>query len=139
MFRLLKMIILLNVFNCVSIHNYFSELKQSMIGIQESSTKNLLWQISSLRKVFLSLKTGECALYTRVGVYIYIQGCYSDACKLLSVQTSCYLKNHEGFFLKGCIFIPVIETFIVFLTVLLLLMQKRQNKGLLVARGKLTK
>lgn len=59
-------------------------------------------------------------------IYIYVdidmQCCYYDACKFLSVQTYCYLKNHEGFFLKRCIFIPVIETFIVFLTVLLLLL-----------------
>lgn len=47
------------------------------------------------------------------------------------------LKKYEGF-IKN-IFLSVVETFVVFLTVQLLLIEKRPNKGLLVARGKLAK
>lgn len=59
-------------------------------------------------------------------IYVYTQCCYLDACKLLSVQTSRYLKKYER--LIKNIFLSIIETFIVFLTVQLLLIQKRRDK-----------
>lgn len=93
--------------------------------VQEQSenphTKTL--RQTSSRTVFLASRTGEQVSYTRVGVciyiYVYTQCCYLDACKLLSVQTSRYLKKYER--LIKNIFLSIIETFIVFLTVQLLL------------------